>query len=55
MDNDDVCPECGGVEIRLVYRRLDDAVSEWQGSCWDCRHQWTVGPKPEAVGDGPGL
>jgi hypothetical protein len=42
MVSSDICPKCGGVEIRLMYKRSSDGRDEWDGSCWDCQHKWTV-------------
>lgn len=38
----DECPECGGAEIRLVYKRSTNGPGQWQGRCWDCRDAWTA-------------
>jgi hypothetical protein len=47
---DEVCPSCGGVEIRLMYTRLLGGYDEWHGSCWECQHKWTV-DRDDPVGD----
>jgi hypothetical protein len=38
----DQCPKCGGVEIRMIYKRSSGGQEVWEGSCWDCRHKWTA-------------
>ena len=38
----DQCPNCGGVEIRTIYKRSSSGQDEWDGSCWDCQHKWKV-------------
>jgi hypothetical protein len=40
MVSSDECPKCGGVEIRLMFKRSNNGQDEWDGTCWECRHHW---------------
>ena len=41
----DLCPRCGGYEIRLrFWRPTADPEPRWEGTCRECRIMWLESP-----------
>ena len=38
----ELCPECGGNEIQVIDRILNEEIREYDNRCicWSCGHDW---------------